>query len=130
MAEDSLVKSYKKIETDTPMEQDAIEAFSQIIPFIQSRYPKIQFDPIKPEMIYLDYDGNYSVYGSYEGRLLGFIPYDKFVIVRWGRSDYPQDRYHEDYTPSVQLGVTYEFGSFGQLEEVLNENIRLPKKKA
>lgn len=126
MAGDSLVKSYKRIDTETTMEQDAIEAFSQILPFIQSRYPEIQFDPVRPGMLSQDNDGNYYVCGSYEGRLLGFIPEDKFIIIRWGRSDYPQDRYHEDYLPSIQLDFTYELESLDDLEKILRENIRIP----
>jgi hypothetical protein len=127
MTGDTLIKSYKRIDTTTTMEQDAKEAFSQIVPFIQAKYPFIHFDPIDGPQLSKDSDGGYHVYGSYESKLLGFIPEDKFVVIGWGKTDWPSDNVYENYVPSIKFEFGYEFGNLGELEDILAKNIKVPK---
>jgi hypothetical protein len=129
MAEDRLVKSYKRLDTTSTMEQDAREAFSVIVPFIKSKYPFINFSPIADRPLSRDDNGNYCTYGVYDRKTWGFIPDDQTVIISWKKTEWPSDESLEEYVPVIRLGFGFEFGSLSQLEEILQKNLKLPKNR-
>jgi hypothetical protein len=119
---DRLVKSYRKYDTESTLEQDAKEAFARMIPFIQERYPFIHFD--QTEHPSKDGKGNYHVFGSYEGKFLWVFPEDKFIELMWGKSAYPQNENYDEFLPIVRLDFCYEINTLEDLEELLEKNIK------
>jgi hypothetical protein len=125
LEEESLIKSYRRLDTTSTMQQDAEEAFSRIIPYIQGKYPFIRFDP--PHHPSRDYNGDYYVVGAYEGKFLWIFPDTKFITLFWGKTDYPHADNCDEYVPQVQFSTgssTYIFSSLGDLEKLLADNIK------
>jgi hypothetical protein len=111
------------------MKQDAEEAFAKLIPYIRGRYPFIAFDSaIHPSR---NNKGDYYVVGAYEGKFLGIFPETKFLTLLWGKTDYPRVDTCDDFLPSVRFSDSwsYEFGSLGELEKLLTDNIKQPKRQ-
>lgn len=126
MIDERFVRTYRKLDTQSSMGQDAEAAFGQIVPHIEERYPIVFDGSLQKDSI----RGEYYLVGSYIGRGWFGLRTEKLVTLKWG----PRDRGpegHQLFSPVIQFDDPwgYEFTSFESLDDLLNENVRLPKEK-
>jgi len=124
MTDSSLSKSYRKFDTHRTMEEDAREAFRQIIPHIQERYPSIRFNTLDNSR--RGDGGEYFICGAYEGRGFFGIKRERSIVLKWESCDWGKEGF-QLFSPIIQFNDPwgYEFTNFESLGELLNRELKV-----